>query len=46
MAQFAQYGMAAAEEALRDADWMPVDGEQRENTVRFYVWYKCNRAVR
>lgn len=33
MALFAQYAMAAAEEALEDAGWKPVDGEQRENTV-------------
>ncbi|KAJ5815427.1 hypothetical protein N7474_007204 [Penicillium riverlandense] len=32
MALFAQYAMAAAEEALEDAAWKPVDGEQRENT--------------
>jgi 3-oxoacyl-[acyl-carrier-protein] synthase II len=33
MAQFAQYAMAATEEALQDADWKPESFEQREATV-------------
>jgi 3-oxoacyl-(acyl-carrier-protein) synthase len=33
MAQFAQYAMAATEEALQDADWKPEPFEQREATV-------------
>ncbi|KAJ6189061.1 Thiolase-like subgroup [Penicillium mononematosum] len=32
MAQFAQYAMAATEEALQDADWKPEPFEQREAT--------------
>lgn len=37
MARFAQYAMAATEEALVDADWKPGVSEfaQREMTVRF-----------
>lgn len=37
MARFAQYAMAATEEALADADWKPgvSDLVQREMTVRF-----------
>ena len=37
MAMFAQYAMAATEEALEDAGWKPTDFEQREATVRFPV---------
>ena len=33
MAQFAQYAMAATEEALQDADWKPEPFEQRGATV-------------
>jgi 3-oxoacyl-(acyl-carrier-protein) synthase len=33
MAQFAQYAMAATEEALQDANWKPEPFEQREATV-------------
>lgn len=33
MAQFAQYAMAATEEALQDADWKPEPFEQRDATV-------------
>ena len=32
-AQFTQYALAAAEEALRDANWLPTSHEQREATV-------------
>lgn len=33
MAMFAQYAMAATEEALQDADWKPELFEQKEATV-------------
>lgn len=33
MARFAQYAMAASEEALEDSGWKPTDFEQREATV-------------
>ena len=33
MARFAQYAMAATEEALEDAGWKPTAFEQREMTV-------------
>lgn len=33
MALFAQYAVAAAEEALEDAGWKPTSHEQREATV-------------
>lgn len=33
MAKFAQYAIAAAEEALEDAEWKPTAPEQREETV-------------
>jgi 3-oxoacyl-(acyl-carrier-protein) synthase len=33
MAKFAQYAMAATEEALQDANWKPEPFEQREVTV-------------
>lgn len=36
MAMFAQYAMAATEEALEDAGWKPTKFEQREATVRFF----------
>jgi 3-oxoacyl-[acyl-carrier-protein] synthase II len=35
MAQFAQYAMAATEEALEDAAWKPTSHEEREMTVCF-----------
>lgn len=35
MAMFAQYAMAATEEALEDAGWKPTVFEQREATVIF-----------
>lgn len=40
MAKFAQYAMAATEEALVDADWKPgsSDPEKREMTVRVLCW--------
>jgi hypothetical protein len=44
MAQFAQYAMAATEEALQDADWKPEPFEQREATVcslRSYKRFGC-----
>lgn len=34
MAKFAQYAMAAAEEALDDARWKPTTVEEKEATVR------------
>jgi 3-oxoacyl-(acyl-carrier-protein) synthase len=34
MARFAQYAMAASEEALEDAGWKPTSFEEREATVR------------
>jgi 3-oxoacyl-(acyl-carrier-protein) synthase len=34
MARFAQYAMAASEEALEDAGWKPTVFEDREATVR------------
>jgi 3-oxoacyl-(acyl-carrier-protein) synthase len=33
-AKFTQYGLAAAEEALDDADWKPTDERDLEATVR------------
>lgn len=39
MARFAQYAMAATEEALEDAGWRPGVGdvEEREMTVRLFL---------
>ena len=37
MALFSQYAIAASEEALRDAGWMPTNDQQRERTVDI-VW--------
>jgi len=34
MAKFAQYAMAAAEEALEDAGWKPTTCEEKEATVK------------
>ena len=34
MAKFAQYAMAAAEEALDDAGWKPTTCEEKEATVK------------
>jgi 3-oxoacyl-(acyl-carrier-protein) synthase len=34
MARFAQYALAASEEALEDAGWKPTAFEDREATVR------------
>lgn len=45
MALFAQYAMAAAEEALEDAGWKPTPFEQREATVWIVFlddWVKAN----
>ena len=39
MARFAQYAMAATEEALEDAGWKPTAFEQREMTVCMSVQY-------
>lgn len=39
MAMFAQYAMAAAEEALEDAGWKPTAFEQREATVSIFLLY-------
>jgi 3-oxoacyl-(acyl-carrier-protein) synthase len=36
MAKFAQYAIAATEEALEDAGWKPTSEEDKEATVRFY----------
>lgn len=33
MARFAQYALAASEEALEDAGWKPTSFEHRESTV-------------
>lgn len=43
MAMFAQYAMAATEEALEDAGWKPTVFEQREATVRFPWRYPLER---
>lgn len=36
MAKFAQYAMAAADEALEDAGWKAITHEQKEATVWEY----------
>lgn len=36
MALFAQYAMAATEEALQDAGWRPSSFEDRNSTVEFH----------
>lgn len=33
MARFIGYALCAAEEALKDANWMPTEHDQRERTV-------------
>lgn len=33
MALFSQYAIAASEEALKDAGWVPTNDHQREQTV-------------
>lgn len=33
MALFAQYAMAATEEALNDAAWRPASSEEKDSTV-------------
>lgn len=45
MALFAQYAMAATEEALEDAGWKPTKFEQREATVRSF-WRMIVRLLR
>ena len=37
MATFAQYAMAAAQEALTDSAWLPKSKRDYENTVRIQV---------
>lgn len=43
MALFAQYAMAATEEALNDAGWKPEVFEQREATVSsfYFILLRC-----
>ena len=36
MSKFAHYGIAAAEEALEDAQWKPTDEPDLDATVRLY----------
>lgn len=43
MARFAQYAMAATEEALEDAGWKPTAFEQREMTVCMSVRYVLSK---
>jgi 3-oxoacyl-(acyl-carrier-protein) synthase len=52
MALFAQYAVAATEEALEDADWKPTSHEQREATVSRFsstlpglTWLKYDRLL-
>jgi 3-oxoacyl-[acyl-carrier-protein] synthase II len=45
MAKFAQYAMAATEEALQDADWKPEPFEQREATVCLFSRCKLIRIL-
>lgn len=33
MARFIGYALCAAEEALKDANWMPTEPDQKERTV-------------
>jgi 3-oxoacyl-[acyl-carrier-protein] synthase II len=47
MALFAQFAMAATEEALEDAAWRPTTGEQREATVcsfNLVIWYYVRKS--
>lgn len=47
MALFAQFAMAATEEALEDAAWRPTTGEQLEATVcsfNLVVWYYARKS--
>ena len=37
MARFAQYAMAASQEALGDAEWHPKKAEDLEATVMFFI---------
>lgn len=45
MAKFAQYAMAATEEALQDANWKPEPFEQREVTVCLYFQNQLNEYL-
>lgn len=40
MARFAQYAMAASEEALEDSGWKPTEFEKREATVCIVAAYR------
>lgn len=37
MARFIMYAMCAADEALKDANWIPVEMEKKERTVFKYL---------
>lgn len=45
MARFAQFAMAATEEALEDAAWRPNSPEQLEATVRHSLLANFRRDV-
>lgn len=39
IARFISYALCAADEALRDANWIPSEQEDKENTVNAYIIY-------
>lgn len=41
MARFAQYALAASDEALQDAGWVPSTSEQKEATVGVAAASSC-----
>lgn len=43
ISRFIGYALCAADEALKDAKWVPDEQEQKERTVTHcYLWLACN----
>lgn len=45
VARFISYALCAADEALKDAKWVPTEQEQKERTVITYCSYKLMSSL-
>lgn len=45
MSRFIAYALCAAEEALRDANWLPSEQEDKEKTVNKFFILECNNLL-
>lgn len=47
VAKFIGYALCAADEALRDAEWLPTEEEEKERTVKYfsYVYQMIRSSV-